>query len=235
MLIVVCIEGCHGCGKSEVCRTLRAIGFDVLDEGFMDMPSFGLAPQTLVMESIWVTNWMQRLLKLQKDLRNKAEDKIVFCDRSPYSAVFYAGSNGNLLEPLIRQQIEDLKNQADIHICTVSLKVDKELLWQRIQDRLKREPERVKYNEHSRDWMEVTNNWYSTYNWDFSIDNNEHTINELAKALLAHLGSRVRRFGEVCMSSYKYPIEQPVSAAVVSSTIMWNTPSPVTVAVAEQF
>ena len=88
----------------------------------MDMPHFGIPPQSLIMESIWITNWMQRLLKLQAESASSG-DKIVFCDRSPYSAVYYAGKKGILLEPLIRQQIEDLRTFANIHICTVSLKV----------------------------------------------------------------------------------------------------------------
>lgn len=42
------------------------MGFDVLDEAFVDMPEFSLHPQTLVMESIWVSRWIERCLEKQK-------------------------------------------------------------------------------------------------------------------------------------------------------------------------
>jgi thymidylate kinase len=222
MIFVICIEGCHGSGKSEICRALYASGFDVLDEGFMDMPTFNLPPQSLIMESIWITNWMQRLLRLQKE-KFSSGDKIVFCDRSPFSAVYYAGRNGFLLEPMVKQQIEDLRKFANIHICTVSLKVEKELLWRRIQERLLREPERMKYNEHIREWMEVTYDWYNSRNWDYFIENNENTIKELMQTLLSHLCSQVSNFGEICKSSYDY---QHVEARSANSTGGTSVPNP---------
>ena len=134
-----------------MCKQFQEVGFDVLDEGFLNMPSFSIKPQSLVMESIWVSNWFQRLLQMQKDFQqlygDAAMKKIFIADRSPYSAVYYAGKNGPLLTPLIRQGIEDLQTEAGIYVITVSVKVDQELLWQRIKDRIKLEPERVKYNE----------------------------------------------------------------------------------------
>jgi hypothetical protein len=94
-----------------------------LDEAFIDMPSFALHPQTLVMESIWVSQWIARLLQKQKEMGEAAERTLFFCDRSPYSAVFYAKRNGALLAPLIRSQLAELKAQAGITIYTVHLKV----------------------------------------------------------------------------------------------------------------
>jgi hypothetical protein len=113
---------CLGSGKTELCRQFQNAGIEVLDEGFMNMPSFpGIKPQSLIMESIWVSNWFQRLLQMQKDYQQSSGDsvmkKIFIADRSPYSAVYYAGKNGTLLEPLIRQGIEDLR-EVNIQICT---------------------------------------------------------------------------------------------------------------------
>jgi hypothetical protein len=39
-------------------------------------------------------------------------------------------------------------------------KVDRELLWNRILDRLENEPYRHKYNEHKREWMEAVSDFY---------------------------------------------------------------------------
>ena len=206
-MIVICLEGCHGMlvicdnlftvplgsGKTELCRQFQKAGFEVLDEGFMNMPSFpGIKPQSLIMESIWVSNWFQRLLQMQKDYQQSSGDsvmkKIFIADRSPYSAVYYAGKNGSLLEPLIRQGIEDLR-EVNIQICTVLIRVEEELLWSRILDRITREPERVKYNEDSKEWMQVTNSWYSKQEWDYVIENNSSTIPQLMEVLVQRLSS----------------------------------------------
>ena len=43
--------------------------------------------------------------------------------------------------------MKEVLKASEIEIYTVHVKVDRELLWQRIQSRLAREPEREKYNE----------------------------------------------------------------------------------------
>jgi hypothetical protein len=71
----------------------------------------------------------------------------------------------------------------------VLIRVDEELLWSRILERVTREPERVKYNEDSKNWMEVTNAWYQQRNWDYVIDNNSSTIPQLMELLVQQLSS----------------------------------------------
>lgn len=194
-MIVICVEGCHGSGKSELCRYLQKMGFPVLDEGFIDMPNFSLHPQTFTMESIWVSNWIQRVLQRQEEDKHKS-NAIYFVDRSPLSAIFYAKKNGHLLEPTIREQFRELAGLADIHIYTVCIRVERELLWSRIQQRLAREPGRHMFNEGSRQWMEKTLSFYDNMQWDFEIDNNVQTIPELAHKLLQQLCGDVKNFKE---------------------------------------
>ncbi|PRP87566.1 hypothetical protein PROFUN_04593 [Planoprotostelium fungivorum] len=205
MLIVLCVEGCHGTGKTSVCSSFRKAGFNVLDEGFLDMPNYGLSPQTLVMESIWVTNWFQRILSIRQQLGER--DGLVIVDRSPYSAVYYAGQKGKILEPWIREQIEDLKKDSNVFTYTVSLKVEQELLWTRISERLKRQPERAAYREDSRDWMDATNNWYNSRDWDFIIENNEKSIQDLMDALVTCVSGRDKTFMELCKGSATQSVE----------------------------
>jgi hypothetical protein len=97
-------------------------------------------------------------LQRQEEDKHKsdAKERIYFVDRSPLSATFYAKKNGQLLEPTIREQFRELAGLADIHIYTVCIRVERELLWNRIQHRLTREPNRHKFNEGSRQWMEKT-------------------------------------------------------------------------------
>lgn len=169
----------------------------------------------------------KKYIQRQEEDKHKtgARDRIYFVDRSPFSAVFYAKRNGHLLEPAIREQFRELACLADIHIYSVCIRVERELLWDRIQQRLAREPGRLKFNEGSREWMEktlavraaplageigdqfklvpshesLTNQFYETMRWDFQIENDVYTISELAHKLLQQLCGDVTGFKE----SYK--------------------------------
>eukprot|EP00033_Pygsuia_biforma_P002919 GCRY01003219.1.p1 GENE.GCRY01003219.1~~GCRY01003219.1.p1 ORF type:complete len:233 (-),score=11.54 GCRY01003219.1:228-926(-) len=201
-MIVVCLEGCHGSGKSSLTQQLQEAGYPVLDEMFMDMPKVNMHPQSLVMESVWTSRWFERLLRLQTEHEAECKrlgvstpsEQIFFADRSPYSAVFYAKNGmGSLLEPLIKHQIDELRANANIHIYTVLISVERNLLWSRIQQRLALEPQRAQYNEGSRDWMDTTVNFYEQRDWDFIISNHG-TLQELLRIVIKQLCMSVKRF-----------------------------------------
>ena len=196
-MIVICLEGSHGSGKSTICEEFEAADFWVLDEGFMSMPEYSLHPQSLLMETTWVCSWFGRLLKKQAELNSSgcsdAAQQIFFADRSPFSAVFYSRRAGELLTPLIQQQIKEVREAAGIEIYTVYMSVEKELLWSRIQDRLSREPERKKYDEDKRAWMEKTVDFYDNFTWDLTVTNNHTTMPELMRDILCRLSLRSER------------------------------------------
>ena len=151
-----------GCGKTAICEEFSEADFWVLDEGFMDMPAYALHPQSLLMETTWVCQWFTRLLKKMSE--NKAAgggvpgmEQVFIADRSPFSACFYSRRGGELLDPVIREQIKEVREAAGIEVYTVYVKVEKEVLWNRIQSRLQNEPERKKYDEDKR---EVSCRWY---------------------------------------------------------------------------
>ena len=121
----------------------------------MDMPAYALHPQSLLMETTWVCQWFTRLLKKMSE--NKAAggglpgmEQVFIADRSPFSACFYSRRAGELLDPVIREQIKEVREAAGIEVYTVYVKVEKEVLWSRIQSRLENEPERKKYDEDKR-------------------------------------------------------------------------------------
>jgi hypothetical protein len=83
---------------------------------------------------------------------------------------YYAKNGGEFLEPVIETQIKEFAEK-NIFIFTVLVQVEKELLWKRICDRLKREPVRLQYNEGSREFFEKTYDWYRSHPWDFVLQN----------------------------------------------------------------
>ncbi|EFA83406.1 hypothetical protein PPL_03552 [Heterostelium album PN500] len=184
-ITVICLEGCHGSGKTELCKYLSKKGFNVMDEAFLDMPRYTqIPPQSLTMETIWVSNWFNRILKINQNIQNnnssnnnnnnsKLNNHIFIADRSPFSAILYARGKGHHLNPLISSQIEELRSYAQIDIKTVYLQVDDDKLWQRIEDRLKREPERKNYGEDKRAWMEDSVRFYNQSKWDLTINNDD--------------------------------------------------------------
>ena len=159
------------------------------------MPEYALHPQSLVMETVWLSNWFMRLLKMSATVSN-SDSSIFIADRSPYSAEFYA-PHGSLLGPVIKEQIKELVTK-NIHVYTVLITVDKELLWSRITERLAREPFREKYREHDRSWMEQTYDWYSKHDWDFVVENGKWSISKTQNSLLRSLQSYAKEHDEQC-------------------------------------
>jgi thymidylate kinase len=171
-MYVVCIEGCHGCGKTTLVEQAKARGEPVIEEGFMGMPSFTMHPQNLVVENIWIARWFERVLNAHKEfLASKRPSIIYYADRSPYSPVFYTRSGGHILESLVSAQLEQLKEHG-IHVITVYIRLDSEVLWDRIQARLREEPIREIYGEGSREVMDKVVAFYESRRstlWDLEI------------------------------------------------------------------
>lgn len=162
-----------------MCAEFEAQGYSVLDEAFMDMPSYALHPQSLLMETSWVCSWFERVLRLASRVRKEKNPnfrkQVYIADRSPFSAVLYS-SNGHLLEPVIREQMREVEEQTNVQFYTVHVAVEPELLWSRIVGRLEHEPERIRFNEHKRSWMEETLAFYNSFKWDLTVSNDERSV-----------------------------------------------------------
>ncbi|KAF0686326.1 Aste57867_21865 [Aphanomyces stellatus] len=186
-MLVVCLEGCHGSGKTSLVNEFAANGFRILDENFLDMPAHSLHPQSLFMETKWVCSWFDRVLALSQ--KPNAGNHVYFADRSPFSAVFYA-AHGKLLEPIIRAQMEEVANFANIEFVTLQVNVERELLWRRIQRRLQDEPERVRYMEHKRSKMEDCLAFYNSFTWDMHVVNDTRSITLLAAQIVGMVADK---------------------------------------------
>ena len=75
--------------------------------------------------------------------------------------------------------------------------MDAEILWNRIQARLAREPERVRYNEGKKDWMDKTLSFYDNFHWDACVSNDEGTLDEVAEKVLVAVKKRSAGFESV--------------------------------------
>ncbi|GMI47649.1 hypothetical protein TrCOL_g5429 [Triparma columacea] len=198
-MIVICLEGCHGCGKSTLTSLFSKSGFMSLDEAFLSMPHYNcMSPQTMLMESIWIGNWFSRLLDHRVASGNgSSEEEVFIADRSPFSAVCYAGDKGHLLDPVIRAQMEEVRDNAGIEIYSVHLEVEDETLWRRIQTRLVVEPGREELNEGEREHMDRIHGWYKAFDWDFVVDNTgEGGGEEVMAAILERVMLRSRKARE---------------------------------------
>jgi hypothetical protein len=126
------------------------------------------------METMWICNWFKRVLqaraKLDQQKKKTCDSDVLIADRSPYSAVFYS-QNGHLLEPVIREHIKELK-KVGIEVITISVDVARDVLWSRIQKRLRKEPWREKYHEGEMSWMIKSKAFYDGFRWDCVISNN---------------------------------------------------------------
>jgi hypothetical protein len=183
-------------GKTSLTEMFSERGFQVLDEAFVDMPKYDIHPQSLLMETIWLSRWSERLLRLDKEAKQKGETRevIYIADRSPYSAEFYAKKGGHLLSPLIACHLQELAEEADVHVYTVHVRVDPDLLWKRIQKRLQAQPERLKYNEDSREWMHAVLSFYDSKKWDYVVHNNEATLESTMTDIIIQLSNASKRF-----------------------------------------
>ena len=228
-MIVLCLEGCHGSGKSTVLEQFRSMGFETLSEGFMeddkeDSLSFGsLPPQCLISECRWLNNWMSRLMRVsearppaqaQAPLHN-LPDRVLITDRSPYTAVCYAGSQGDILEPVISAQIREAYSLRGIEIYTAHLVVEPERLWGRICERLAREPERKVLQEGSRHHMDAIRSWYDKFRFDLEVEN-EGDLRSVAAKLLASL-SDLRQSRASSASSTPKPAQRGAFGSAVKS------------------
>nr|CCA22315.1 conserved hypothetical protein [Albugo laibachii Nc14] len=189
-LTIICLEGCHGSGKTVICNEMRAQGYPVLDEAFIDMPSYSLDPQSLLMETIWVCNWFQSILQLESRLhRTSKKHQIVIVDRSPFSAIAYA-RNGHLLQPLILQQMQEIQSLRRIQFHTVRIDVDPDVLYARICVRLEQEPERMRFHESDKNWMHTILTFYNAFPWDFTVKNESSDIRKVVLDILHRVSTR---------------------------------------------
>lgn len=286
-MIILCLEGVHGAGKTHVLNKCKQAGFAVLDEGFMTIPTLpksggisglsmnmgspmkapplspiapsaactssiaaspqrispqspppkqqvltssstgtALSPQSLVMETLWVAKWFERLLMLQQ-LEDASNPKHIYvADRSPYSAVFYSQENkGHHLRPLITQMIDDLR-AVNIFIYTLYVRVTPDKIWSRVCSRLVNEPQRKQFNEHKREWLNHVFSLYEGFKnekgqllWDYIVHNEIDNDDQVLHRIMQDVSHKVPEIHSILPSlvSYSSAAASPSKTAQPSS------------------
>ena len=143
-----------------------------MDEGFLEVEEGDIHPQSLIMEFRWVSEWFKRAIQLSKKESNK--DKIFIADRSPCSAIHYS-KDGWCMRECIGLQLKALSEKG-VHVRTVYIRANEEVVWKRVSERLVKEPLRMKFNEWSREWLTTTMKFYEEYSWDYIIENDGEIV-----------------------------------------------------------
>jgi thymidylate kinase len=133
------------------------------------------------METLWTVKWFARLV----DIREQCEGKIVVVDRSPYSAMAYVQPHNpgrEILEPIIRDSLSELRDKCHINVRTFYLRVEsQEVLFERITKRLN--DVRQELNEGSKEHLASVHQFYESmmHTWDIVVGNEEQNLANLEK------------------------------------------------------
>jgi thymidylate kinase len=125
----------------------------------------------------------QLLSEIHDEAAIDSDLPIIVTDRSLYSAIVYAHDQGNwngyCLVPYVDTVVDELTKRHGIHIKPVLVTADKATLWNRIQKRLVKYPERQQYMESDEKWFDRTlalyeqmaneKNWLRVVNADRNV------------------------------------------------------------------
>lgn len=177
-MYVFCIEGNYGIGKSTLISNMSKMEeFNkvfFMNEDFIDSYNNNIDPNGIITELNWVSSWFKRII-------DHHDENIIITDRSPYSALFFTKTNHiDSFKCIIDDMINELK-QYNIHIITIHIKTNREINWERILERIKKEPERMLFNECDYFKFNDVYDRYNKFKWDITVENDEKTINNVFK------------------------------------------------------
>ena len=171
MVIVVAIEGVHGCGKTTFINKLKAAGRTVLEEGFMNDTMNEYSPTSIARQTVWIASWIQRVTQSAQKMNRRTP---IYIDRSMYSTLMY---NDNKEETkALRQIIEKSEHEMKEHgIAIVKVVINDQVkqAWTNIGQRLQKEPHRRTFNEHRRShYDKIWHKYYEIYanTWDAAMN-----------------------------------------------------------------
>lgn len=196
MVIVVAIEGVHGCGKTTFIEKLKAAGRTVLEEGFMNDTMNEYNPTSIARQTVWLANWIQRVTSAAQNINRRTP---IYIDRSMYSAIMYNDNKEetNAMRQIIEKSEKEMKEHG-IAVVKVVINDPKNDAWLNIGVRLAREPERRVFNEHQKShYDKIWHKYYEVFanTWDTNMEmpqtycDDQAAINTLDNAVEKYIKS----------------------------------------------
>lgn len=155
MYNIVCLEGCHGTGKTSLCRMLSSLNYEVIYANYAP-PMSKLPPNQYITEMNWIGDWFSRIAETITDGDDSGGDcddsgddrKTVITNRSPFSALIYANPSVRAdLSKNIQLCIDELKSVYNIKMHIIMVHMPDDMLLERIHKRLEIENGRLCVNE----------------------------------------------------------------------------------------
>ena len=170
--IILCLEGPAGTGKTTIFKNLGKKNYSLIKENFDKNKFTKIHPQSVIGESNWASNWFYLV---EQHIISNNKTNLFISDRSPLSSLFYVRNDKvrNPLKFIIKESIKEFEKKYNVIIKTVYLKTKRKLLFKRVKERLKKEPNRKNYGEDDLKLMNQIYDYYESYKeWNFTIENN---------------------------------------------------------------
>lgn len=164
---VFAITGPIGAGKTTTLSHIKKLGYTVIKENYMESDLFGIDNVFILSKWNWVSNWFNRTIHTFN-----THDQVIsiFSDRSPLEAGIWS-KNCFLLLPALKHSFFELA-QLGINCVHICLSCDLDILKNRIDNRLKKQPFRKKYKEDNLPFINELYHRYIEFShlWDYNFD-----------------------------------------------------------------
>ncbi|MEX0811585.1 MAG: hypothetical protein WD048_05155 [Chitinophagales bacterium] len=137
---VYSLVGPSAAGKSTAIKKL-SVEYNVLDLNYMELNTFNLDNRLMVAKWKYIDYWFSSILESK---RNGIEHLLT--DRCPIDTCAYVSKGEDYLLYCLTQTFEELK-KLGINMYFILITADLHVLENRIKDRIKREANRINYNE----------------------------------------------------------------------------------------
>jgi len=165
---IISIVGMIGAGKTTTINALKQLGYDTLNENYMEDSNSLLHDNRMILSKwAWISNWFCRVEKFFNENPNSTD---LFVDRNVIEAGIWTDTCKPLFEP-IKLSLEEFGSYG-YEIVNICLKCDYATLQDRIKNRLLIEPIRLKLNENDSQYIQCLYHSYLKNEaiWDFIIN-----------------------------------------------------------------
>lgn len=185
---VVSLVGMIGAGKTTLLDELVKDGYETLPEGYISNQGYFFDNRLILSQWRWIAEWFGKVATFFDENKEKS---YVFVDSCAIISGIWTSHCHSLLAP-IQESFNELKKMS-FEFINVEIYCEKEILFKRIDNRLKIEPIRLQYNEDNKEFINELYEQYrkNTYLWDYQLDSTNKTPQELKIELLEFLQKKI--------------------------------------------